>query len=52
MASNNGVHFLVTVHLISHGTKQTGAILFHLLNDEPLPANAFLEPPVSLQSET
>jgi hypothetical protein len=48
MASNSGMHLLVTVHLVSHSTEQTSSILLHLLNDETFPPYALLKPPVSL----
>jgi hypothetical protein len=49
MAPNNGMHFLVTIHLVGYSTEQAGSILFHLLNDETFPAYALLKPPVSLR---
>jgi hypothetical protein len=51
MTPHNGMHFLVTIHLVRYRTEQTGSILFHLLNDEALPAYAFLKPPVSLHTQ-
>jgi hypothetical protein len=51
MTPNNGMHFLVTIHLVSYRPEQTGSILFHLLNDEALPSYALLKPPVSLHAK-